>query len=80
MNNRSCASYTCRFCLLFHGLDRWVSKEILALIVIPALREKCPNIKLFLVRIFLCSISWCKDSHTEYLPVFSPNARKCGPG
>ena len=39
-------------------------------LVISALREKCPNMELFLVRIF---------PHTLYLSVFSPNAGKYGP-
>ena len=39
-----------------------------------ALREKCPNIELFLVRIFLYS-NWIRK-----ISVFSPNTGKYGPG
>ena len=35
-----------------------------------ALREKCPNMEFFLVRIF---------PHSDYLPVFSQNVGKYGP-
>ena len=45
--------------------------------VTPALCEKCPNTELFLVRIFP-HLDWIRRD-TEYLFVFSPNARKYGP-
>ena len=41
------------------------------------LREKCPNMKFFLVRIFPLS-DWIRRD-TPYLFVFSPNAGKYGP-
>ena len=44
---------------------------------ILAVREKCPNTELFLVRIFLHSDRIRRD--TSYLSVFSPNAGKFGP-
>ena len=42
-----------------------------------ALRKKCPNMELFLVRIFLHS-DWIRRD-TEYLSVFSSNVGKYGP-
>ena len=42
-----------------------------------ALREKCPNTEFFMVRILPHS-DWIRRV-TEYLSVFSPNARKYGP-
>ena len=43
----------------------------------PSLREKYPNMKFFLVRIFPHS-NWIRRD-TKYLSLFSPNARKYGP-
>ena len=42
-----------------------------------ALREKCPNMELFLVHILLYS-DWIRR-YTQYLFVFSPNTGKNGP-
>ena len=42
-----------------------------------SLREKCPNSKYFLVRIFLYS-DWIRG-FTEQISVFSPNTGKCEP-
>ena len=42
-----------------------------------SLREKCPNIKFFMVRIFSHSDRIWRD--TKYLSVFSPNAGKYRP-
>ena len=41
------------------------------------LREKCPNMEFFLVRVFRHS-DWIRRD-TKYLSVFSPNAGKYGP-
>ena len=46
-------------------------------IVVDALREKCPNTELILVRIVTHS-GWIRRD-TEYLSVFSPNTGKYGP-
>ena len=45
--------------------------------ILQILREKCPNMELFLVRIFPHS-DWIRRD-TSYLSVFSPNAGKYGP-
>ena len=42
-----------------------------------SLREKCPNMEFFLVRIFL-HLDWIRRD-TEYLSVLSPNTGKYGP-
>ena len=44
---------------------------------IVSLREKCPNTKLFLIRIFLYS-DWIQR-FTEKISIFSPNTGKYGP-
>ena len=51
-------------------------------IQILLLREKCPNTKFFVVRIFPhldCPHLDCTRRDTPYLSVFSPNAGKYGP-
>ena len=49
---------------------------IIIFIDAPALREKCPNTELFVVRIFP-HLDWIRRD-TLYLSVFSPNAGKYG--
>ena len=59
-------------CIAFSLMD----EEYLVNFGSLTLREKCPNTKFFLVRIFLHS-DWRKD--TPHLSAFSPNPGKYGP-
>ena len=66
---RTSASETCCFTwsvLKWSQIGTWLS-----------LREKCPNTKFCLVRIFPYSDWILRD--TLYLSVFNPNVGKCGP-
>ena len=51
--------------------------KLLKIIILNTLREKWPNTKFFLVRIFLHS-DWIRRD-TPYLSVFSPNVGKYEP-